>query len=339
MSQSSDYTYSAMKVLDKGSFGTVYQGTTVETGETVAIKKVLQDRRYKNRELELMQGLCHPNIITFRHAFLTTEPNAEVYLNIVMDCVPETIFKVTKHYARMHATLPFTLFKLYSYQMLRSLAYLHALRITHRDVKPQNYLVDTATHTVKLCDFGSAKRLVPGEPSVAYICSRYYRAPELIFGSTQYTSAIDVWSVACVIAELLLGRALFPGDSGVDQLIEIIKVLGTPSRAQILAMNANYQEFKFPVIRPTTLPKVFRKEVPVEVAEFLGALLVYDPQQRPRALEALAHQFFDELRDQEVRLPTGAPLPCLFDFQPEELAGEDPALVSKLVPHWALRNN
>jgi serine/threonine protein kinase len=93
-----------------------------------------------------------------------------------------------------------------------------------RDIKPQNLLVDPANHVLKLCDFGSAKALVKGEPNVSYICSRYYRAPELIFGSTDYSTAIDIWSVGCVMAELLLGEPLFPGESGVDQLVEIIKV-------------------------------------------------------------------------------------------------------------------
>lgn len=117
--------------------------------------------------------------------------------------------------------------------MFRSLAYIHALGICHRDIKPQNLLVDPSTHILKLCDFGSAKKLIKGEPNVSYICSRYYRAPELIFGCTDYAPAIDVWSVGCVIAELMLGQPLFPGESGVDQLVEIIKVLGTPTREQI----------------------------------------------------------------------------------------------------------
>ncbi len=97
-----------------------------------------------------------------------------------------------------------------------------------------------------MCDFGSAKHLIPGEPNVSYICSRYYRAPELIFGNSNYTTQIDVWSVGCVIAELMLGQPIFPGESGVDQLVEIIKVLGTPQREQILAMNPNYKEYRFP---------------------------------------------------------------------------------------------
>lgn len=85
--------------------------------------------------------------------------------------------------------------------------------------------MDPIRHVLKLCDFGSAKAFVKGEPNVAYICSRFYRAPELIFGSTDYDTAIDVWSEGCVFAELLIGSPIFPGSSGVDQLVEIIKVV------------------------------------------------------------------------------------------------------------------
>jgi glycogen synthase kinase 3 beta len=81
---------------------------------------------------------------------------------------------------------------------------------------------------------------------VSYICSRYYRAPELIFGNSNYTTSIDVWSVGCVIAELMLGQPIFPGESGVDQLVEIIKILGTPSKENIQAMNPDYKEYRFP---------------------------------------------------------------------------------------------
>lgn len=86
---------------------------------------------------------------------------------------------------------------------------------------------------MKICDFGSAKCLVKNEANVSYICSRYYRAPELIFGATDYTNAIDIWSVGCVIAELIIGQPIFPGNSGVDQLVAIIKVMGTPTSEQM----------------------------------------------------------------------------------------------------------
>jgi serine/threonine protein kinase len=177
-------------------------------------------------------------------------------------------------------------------------------------------LVDPETQVLKLCDFGSAKKLVKGEPNVSYICSRYYRAPELIFGATDYTTAIDIWSAGCVFAELLLGQPLFPGDSGVDQLVEIIKVLGTPTREEIKAMNQNYTEFKFPIIQAHPWPKIFRSRTPPEALDLLAQMLRYVPDDRIDPLTACMHPFFDELRDPTTRLPDGTNLPELFNFTP-----------------------
>jgi serine/threonine protein kinase len=140
----------------------------------------------------------------------------EEYLNVVMDYIPDTVYKVMKSYLKIKQMVPPIVVKLYTYQMLRAIAYIHAKGICHRDIKPQNVLVDGNSHILKMCDFGSAKQLVQGEPNVSYICSRYYRAPELIFGNSNYSTQIDVWSVGCVMAELMLGQPIFPGESGVD---------------------------------------------------------------------------------------------------------------------------
>ncbi|URD96423.1 shaggy-related protein kinase [Musa troglodytarum] len=263
-------SYMAERIVGTGSFGVVFQAKCVETGEAVAIKKVLQDKRYKNRELQIMLLLDHPN-----------------------------------YYSRMNQHLPLIYVKLYMYQICRALAYIHrVIGVCHRDIKPQNLLVNPHTHEIKLCDFGSAKKLVPGEPNISYICSRYYRAPELIFGATEYTTAIDMWSVGCVLAELLIGQPIFPGESGVDQLVEIIKILGTPTREEIKCMNPNYTEFKFPQIKAHPWHK----------------------------LEACAHPFFDELRDPNTRLLNGQPLPPLFNFTSQELEGTSPELIQRLIP-------
>lgn len=105
------------------------------------------------------------------------------------------------------------------YQILRGLNYIASLSIAHRDIKPQNILVDLKKNRVVICDFGSAKKIVVGEPNLAYICSRCYRAPELIFGATDYTSQIDMWSTGCVLVEMINGEPPFIGDSQIDQLI------------------------------------------------------------------------------------------------------------------------
>lgn len=333
------FTYNAERVLGSGSFGIVYQAQVVETGESVAIKKVFQDKRYKNRELQIMKELRHPNVVELKHAFYTSgDKPGETYLNVVMEYCSDTLYRVMKHYNKMKQSVPLIFVQLYSYQMCRACAYIHAVGICHRDIKPQNLLVDGRHHILKLCDFGSAKHLVKGEPNVAYICSRYYRAPELIFGATDYTTVIDIWSSACVTAELILGQPIFPGESGVDQLVEIIKILGTPTRDELVAMNPNYTEFKFPQIKPHHWHKVFRSKTSPEAVDFVSKLLVYDPKLRPSGLQACTHALFDELRDPSTRISSSKAMPdCLFSFSKEEmvLMDAEPTLKAKLIPNWA----
>ncbi|KAK6805130.1 hypothetical protein RDI58_002914 [Solanum bulbocastanum] len=337
-------SYMAERVVGQGSFGVVFQAKCLETGETVAIKKVLQDKRYKNRELQTMRLLDHPNVVSLKHCFFSTTDKDELYLNLVLEYVPETVHRVIKHYNKLNQRMPLILVKLYTYQIFRALSYIHrTIGVCHRDIKPQNLLVNPHTHQVKLCDFGSAKVLVKGEPNISYICSRYYRAPELIFGATEYTTAIDVWSAGCVLAELLLGQPLFPGESGVDQLVEIIKVLGTPTREEIKCMNPNYNEFKFPQIKAHPWHKIFHKRMPPEAVDLVSRLLQYSPNLRCGAvsmpnlfvranlfclyrshlsLDALVHPFFDELRDPNTRLPNGRFLPPLFNFKAHGIVEE-----------------
>jgi glycogen synthase kinase 3 beta len=330
-----NFTYNATQIIGSGSFGVVYQATIAETGEVVAIKKVFQDKRYKNRELQMLKELNHPNVIKLRQAFYTPgDKTDEIYLNCVMDFIQDTLSKTIRNYYKAKIQMPNLIVKLYSYQMLRSLAYIHSIGICHRDIKPQNVLVDPNTHVLKMCDFGSAKKLVKSEPNVSYICSRYYRAPELIFGATEYTTAIDVWSTGCVIAELIIGQPIFPGESAVDQIVEIIKILGTPNKAQILAMNPEYTESKFPIIKAYPWQKVFKNKIlPDEFYDFIGRLLCYDPVIRIKPLEALAHPFFDELRDKKTMLPDGKKLPDLFNFTNEEIK-TGPELIKRLIPSW-----
>ncbi len=176
-------------------------------------------------------------------------------------------------------------------------------------------MLDPKSGIAKLCDFGSSKILVAGEPNVAYICSRYYRAPELVFGAVNYTTSIDVWSTGCVMAELMLGQPLFQGESSIDQLIEIIKVLGTPSKEQIKAMNPSYTEHKIPQVKPSTWARVFRsRPTTPESLDLLSKLLEYTPTARLTAIEVLTHPFFDELRQKDCKMPDNTALPPLFNF-------------------------
>lgn len=327
-----EIVYTGLRIIGNGSFGVVYQARLVDNNEPVAIKKVLQDKRFKNRELQIMRRLDHCNIIRLQYFFYSAgEKKDEVYLNLVLDYVPETVYRVIRHHSKAKQIMPVLYTKLYMYQLFRSLAYIHANGVCHRDIKPQNLLLNPETGILKLCDFGSAKMLVKGEPNVSYICSRYYRAPELIFGATDYTCDIDIWSAGCVFAELLLGQPIFPGDSGVDQLVEIIKVLGTPTKDQIRKMNSNYTEFKFPQIKAHPWNKVFRTRTPPEAIELVSRLLEYTPSSRISPMDACAHPFFNELRQPGVRMPNGRDFPSLFNFTQQELAIR-PSLQSVLIP-------
>lgn len=319
--------YSAERVIGNGSFGIVYQAIVNATKETVAIKKVLQDRRYKNRELKIMQMVKHPNVVTMMDCFFSQGSGSrDLYLNIVMEYIPETVYQTIRSHARASQCIPFPFIKCYAYQICRAVAYVHSLGICHRDIKPQNMLFHPDTHTVKLCDFGSAKILEKGLSNVAYICSRYYRAPELIFESAYYTCAIDTWSLGCVIGELFLGTPLFQGGSGVDQLVEIIKVLGAPTRADILAMNPNYTQFSFPKVKPMLWKEVFvgvtYKNIPMpsSALDLIRNMLLFQPNERIDPLDALGHDFFASLRTKDARLPNGRSLPPLFNFSSNEKA-------------------
>ncbi|MCJ1285213.1 regulator of ime2 [Xylographa opegraphella] len=356
--------YTQCKIVGNGSFGVVFQTKLAPNGEDAAIKRVLQDKRFKNRELQIMRIVRHPNIVELKafyysngervgdpvksgvpdrrttDLFVRNPQKDEVYLNLVLEFVPETVYRASRFFNKLKTTMPILEIKIYIYQLFRSLAYIHSQGICHRDIKPQNLLLDPSTGVLKLCDFGSAKILVENEPNVSYICSRYYRAPELIFGATNYTTKIDVWSTGCVMAELMLGQPLFPGESGIDQLVEIIKVLGTPTREQIRTMNPNYMEHKFPQIKPHPFNKVFRKATP-DALDLIAALLEYTPTQRLSAIEAMCDPFFNELREPTCRFPdsrhpNGASkeMPSLFDFSRHELSIA-PEMNDRLVPPHA----
>ncbi len=328
-------TYSAERVIGHGSFGVVFLAKVAETGEVVAIKKVLQDKRFRNRELQMMRSLSHPNIIAMRHCFYSNgEKPDDLYLNLVLEFLPDTVFRFSRMFSRQKEYMPMLYVKLFAYQLCRALAYLHnpSLNICHRDVKPQNLLMDPTTGLLKLCDFGSAKQMLNGESNVSYICSRYYRAPELIFGSTSYTTGIDVWSVGTVLAEMLIGQPLFAGETAIDQMVEIIKVLGTPAKENLVAMNKSYSDFAFPQIRPLPWNRVFRSHVPASAIDLVSQMLRYTPDQRISMLEAMSHAFFDELRDLGTLLPNGKSLPVLFEFTEVEKQYIPIPVLNKLIP-------
>jgi glycogen synthase kinase 3 beta len=300
-----------VKVLGQGAFGVVYSARS-QDGELVAIKKVLQDPRYKNRELESHAAIHSRYCVALRGHFVTTgrQPH-ETYLSLVMEFMPMSLHEFNTGYRKERQYPPLLYVKLFAFQMFAGLNYIHSLGITHRDLKPQNILCNPDSGEVKICDFGSAKQLVSGEKSVAYIASRYYRAPELIMGCEYYTSAIDIWAAACVLAEMLTGGLpLFPGASAYGQLAEIVKALGPPTETDLgtfqhgpLIETADAATVRLEVLLP--------RHTPADMLELITTILVYQPSKRPSASQCMKHRCFDELFDKPLSMPDGRPFPVL----------------------------
>jgi len=307
-----DLQFTSTKVVAKGSFGVVFKATLASTGEQVAIKKVLQDPRYKNRELQILRMLKHPNIVDLKNFFYAKAEQDGVFLNLVMEYIPFTVHYVLKKYMNESKCVPTRVTKVYMYQIFRALEYVHSLGVCHRDIKPHNLLVDTRTHVCKICDFGSAKILQKGQRNVAYICSRYYRAPELVLDAVEYTTAIDMWSAGCVFAEFFLGNPIFLGRSKTDQLVEIIKILGTPTNEDCKLMNPKHHG-NLPPHKGKPWPQFWGKKAPQDAIELMSQILCYRPMERLTATQAMAHGFFDSIKKQGVKMPDGKSLPPLFD--------------------------
>jgi glycogen synthase kinase 3 beta len=303
--------YTPIRVIGQGAFGVVYCANRFD-GTIVAVKKVRIDPRYKNRELQILTEVNSRYVVRLLDCFKTSGPSEGTYLNLVMDYLPESLHEFNMRYRKLHKYPPLLYVKLFAFQMFAGLSYLHSKGITHRDVKPQNMLVDQDTGELRLCDLGSAKRLIPNEQSVSYIASRYCRAPELILDCVFYTPAIDIWAAGCCIAEMLTaGTPLFIGDSSTDQLQLIDDLLGSPAEEDMntfqhsLVINTEMQPC-------TTLEQKLPRHTPPDLLDLLRSILIYSPVARPTAKDCVDHSTFDELFDLEsAEMPTGKPFPIL----------------------------
>jgi len=252
-----------------------------------------------------------------------------------MNYVPDNLNRIIRTHSKNKEECPLFLIKLYTFQMARALSFIHSQGVLHRDIKPQNILIDSSTNRVYICDFGSAKKFNGEEQNVAYICSRYYRAPELIFGNVDYDSSIDVWSLGCLLAEMFIGKPLFQGESTVDQLLQIIKVLGTPDNDQLSCLNKNNTlNYTFPPVKPYPITKIFSGK-PKELIHLLQKIFVYETHKRLSALEIMAHPFFDDLRNSEIAQNGKYIVPQIFDFTENEIANcKNKSLLKKIIPDW-----
>lgn len=316
--------YRPIKIIGQGAFGVVYVARMPD-GKFVAIKKVLQDPRYKNREYDILKMIDNKYCIRMLHSFKsrgnskkrTNNNSKDVYLNIVMNYMPQSLHDFNYSYREKKHYPPIIMAKLFTYQIFLGLCYLHSpeVNITHRDMKPQNVLVDPDTGDLNICDFGSAKILSPKESSVSYIASRYYRAPELMMNCSYYTNKIDIWAAGCIFAEILTaGCPLFQGGTSMGQLYEIIKVIGQPNDEDLTFQYdlSDHELMKMRKIeQKTTLKNSLPSHTPPEAIELLTEIFQFNPDKRPSADECLRHRCFDELFKDGVTMPNKQPIPNL----------------------------
>ncbi|MCD9639384.1 hypothetical protein HAX54_023825 [Datura stramonium] len=255
-----------------------------------AIKKVLQDRRYKNRDFQIMRTLDHPNVVKLRHCFYSTTEKNEVYLNLVLEYVSETVYSL-KALSRMNQHMPNIYVQLYTYQICRALNYMHGvLGVCHRDIKPQNLLVNPHSHQLKLCDFGSANDVGTWRAQHIVHLFSLLPGPRLIFGAAEYTTAIDMCGLLVVLWLSYFWDSLF-------SLEKVVLISWSKS-------------LSFPKSKLTRGTRYFAEAAP-EAVDLVSRLLQYSPTALHAALEACAHPFFDALRNQMLACQMGdLCLPC-----------------------------
>ncbi|KAI8980986.1 serine/threonine-protein kinase pef1 [Pilobolus umbonatus] len=292
-----DQRYTRLEKLGEGTYATVYKGKNRLNGEIVALKEIHLDPEEGApstaiREISLMKELKHPNIVRLQDIIHT-----ENKLILVFEFMDQDLKKYMDSTARStHGALDVQTIKSFMYQLLRGIAYCHENRVLHRDLKPQNLLINKH-HQLKLGDFGLARAFgIPVNTFSNEVVTLWYRAPDVLLGSRMYSTSIDIWSAGCIMAEMYTGRPLFPGTTNEDQLQKIFRFLGTPNE-QTWPNISQLPEYKpTQVIYPAQHISQILTSVDSLGLDLLNRMLQYQPQLRISAKDALNHAYFNEVR-------------------------------------------
>ncbi|KAJ0400772.1 hypothetical protein P43SY_008709 [Pythium insidiosum] len=289
--------FQKVEKIGEGTYGIVYKARDLSTGRLVALKKIRLEADDEGvpstamREISLLKELStHPNVV---HLHDVIHQQNKLYL--VFEFVDQDLKKCLE--AVPHR-LELLQVKRYLYQLLAGIAFCHANRVLHRDLKPQNLLIDQYGN-LKLADFGLARAFgIPIRSYTHEVVTLWYRAPEILLGAKHYSTPVDAWSIGCIFAEMVNKQPLFPGDSEIDELFRIFRVLGTPDDHSWPGVSS-LPDYKtsFPKWRPQPLSKVVPALDPVGL-DLLSRLLVYEPSRRISARAAMAHPWFNDLHSQ-----------------------------------------
>lgn len=297
--------YQRLEKIGEGTYGVVYKARDRETNGTIALKKIRLEQEDEGvpstaiREISILKELTHPNVVSF---------NDVVHQDNRLYLVFEYLDQDLKRYMDSVSSLAPILVKSYLFQLVNGIAYCHSHRVLHRDLKPQNLLIDRHGK-LKLADFGLARAFgIPVRHYTHEVVTLWYRAPEILLGARKYSTPVDIWSIGCIFAEMVSRAPLFPGDSEIDQLHKIFMALGTPSDAFWPGVS-ELPDFK------DTFPKWPRRPIGQTVqrldplgADLLAKMLTYEPSQRISARDALNHPYFADI-DKTTFMPLdGSPL-------------------------------
>lgn len=299
--------YEVLGVVGEGAYSVVLKCRNKETNDVVAVKKFKESeddevvRKTTLREVKILRMLKHDNIVTLREAF---RRKGRLYL--VFEYVDRTLLEVLE--ANPSGTDPALVLK-YIYQLVKAIEWCHSNDVIHRDIKPENLLI-SLDNTLKLCDFGFARTMPQrGAALTDYVATRWYRAPELLLAWEQngqayaaYGQAVDMWAIGCIMGELIDGQPLFPGESEIDQLYLIQRVLGplTSEQMELFLRNPRFLGLKFPDMnKPETLEKRYLGKVTKKMIQFMKGLTKMEPSDRFSAAECLQNPYFDGYVDKE----------------------------------------
>uniref|UniRef100_A0A3Q3WKX0 cyclin-dependent kinase n=1 Tax=Mola mola TaxID=94237 RepID=A0A3Q3WKX0_MOLML len=288
--------YEKMGKIGEGSYGVVFKCRNKDTGQVVAIKKFVESednpviKKIALREIRMLKQLKHANLVNLIEVFRRKRK-----LHLVFEYCDHTVLNELDRHPR---GVPEPLVKSITWQTLQAVNFCHKQSCIHRDVKPENILI-TKHQVIKLCDFGFARILTgPCDYYTDYVATRWYRAPELLVGDTQYGPAVDVWALGCVFAELLSGIPLWPGKSDMDQLYLIRKTLGDliPRHQQVFSNNQFFCGVSIP--EPQDMDPLEQKypNLSHQALSVMKGCLRMDPSERLTCEQLLQQPYFDSLR-------------------------------------------
>lgn len=279
--------------MGEGTYGVVYKAKDLQTDELVALKRIrleVEDEGIPSttlREISVLRQLRHVNIVELRDVV-----QSEGRLYLVFELVDRDL---KKYMEACDGLIQPHLIKSYAFQLLRGLEFCHVRGVMHRDLKPQNILVSKSGE-LKIADFGLARAFVPPiRPFTHEVVTLWYRAPEILLGCKTYALPVDLWSVGTILAEMATKRPLFPGDSEVDELFKIFRILGTPTEDTWPGVTA-LQDWNegFP-IWPALQISNFCGNLNENGTDLVEQLVALDPRRRLSAHEALAHPYFADM--------------------------------------------